>query len=90
MQRKSFNSWQSFKLFHSRAGILQHPIFLSAWLAAKSCRLFVGRPDRYHYLVLLGMNVDDEQSLATISGQGEDNGDEAKIQEDETDDIVTE
>ena len=51
---------------------MQHPIHLSAWLAAKSCRLFVGRPDRYHYLVLLGMEPDEEQSLETVSGPRDD------------------
>ena len=49
--------------------MMQHPVHLSAWLAVKSCRLFVGRPDRYHYLVLLGMEPDEEQNLETISGQ---------------------
>ena len=57
-------------------GILQHPIHLSAWLAAKSCRLFVGRPDRYHYLVLLGIEQDEEQNLETISSQCEDKSEE--------------
>ena len=51
---------------------MQHPIHLSAWLAAKSCRLFVGRPDRYHYLVLLGMEPDDEQNLETVSSHPDD------------------
>lgn len=55
---------------------MQHPIHLSAWLAAKSCRLFVGRPDRYHYLVLLGIEQDEEQNLETISGQHDDNSEE--------------
>ena len=77
-------------ILYLRARILQHPIFLSAWLAAKSCRLFVGRPDRYHYLVLLGMDVDNEQSLTTISRHGEDTEDKTKFQEDEIDDIATE
>lgn len=53
-------------------GIMQHPIHLSAWLAAKSCRLFVGRPDRYHYLVLLGVEPDEEQNLETISSHCDD------------------
>ena len=57
-------------------GIMQHPIHLSAWLAAKSCRLFVGRPDRYHYLVLLGMEQDEEQRLETIRGHCDDNTEE--------------
>jgi len=47
----------------------------------------VGRPDRYHYLVLLGMDVNDEQSLATISRHDEDTEDITKTQED---DITTE
>lgn len=55
---------------------MQHPIHLSAWLAAKSCRLFVGRPDRYHYLVLLGMEPDEEQSLETVSGHQDDKTEE--------------
>ena len=53
----------------------------------------MGRPDRYHYLVLLGivgMDVDDEQSLTTISGHGKDTEDKMKFQEDEIDDIATE
>ena len=36
------------------------------------------------------MDVDDEQSLATISGHGEDTEDITKPQEDEIDDIATE
>lgn len=53
-------------------GIMEHPIHLSAWLAAKSCRLFVGRPDRYHYLVLLGMEPLEEQNLETVSSRFDD------------------
>ena len=66
-------------IFYS-VGIMQHPIHLSAWLAAKSCRLFVGRPDRYHYLVLLGIEQDGEQNLETISGQYDDNSEEKKTE----------
>ena len=51
---------------------MEHPIHLSAWLAAKSCRLFVGRPDRYHYLVLLGMEPLEEQNLETVSSRFDD------------------
>lgn len=60
---------------------MQHPIHLSAWLAAKSCRLFVGRPDRYHYLVLLGMEPDEEQNLETVRGHCDDDGDGKKTTE---------
>ena len=42
----------------------------------------MGRPDCYHYLVLLGMDIDYEQSLATISRHGEDTEDLTKNQKD--------
>lgn len=61
---------------------MQHPIHLSAWLAAKSCRLFVGRPDRYHYLVLLGMEPDEEQSLETVSGARDEDDDKIEEKQD--------
>ena len=64
---------------------MQHPVYLSAWLAAKSCRLFVGRPDRYHYLVLLGMESDEEQNLETISRRCE----HAAVEKTETLDCIS-
>ena len=46
---------------------LQFPIHLSTWIAAKSVRLFVTHPDRYHYLAILGETPPENLSLATIN-----------------------
>ena len=40
---------------------------LSGWVAAKSVRLYVDKNYRYHYLVMLGYDPPENQSLETIS-----------------------
>ena len=54
---------------------VQCPIYLSGWIAAKSVRLFVAHPERYHYLVILGEMPPEELSLATRSANPIDEGD---------------
>ena len=55
---------------------LQFPIHLSTWIAAKSVRLFVTHPDRYHYLAILGETPPENLSLATINKTQEKDLDE--------------
>ena len=47
---------------------LQCPIYLSAWVAAWSVRLFLGQIERYHYLSMLGEDPPEDQSLTTTTG----------------------
>ena len=60
---------------------LQFPIHLSTWIAAKSVRLFVTHPDRYHYLAVLGETPPENLSLATINKTQEKDLDEEEMEE---------
>lgn len=48
---------------------IHSPIYLAGWIAHRSVRLYVGHPDRYHYLAILGQTPPETMSLKTESGQ---------------------
>ena len=65
------------------------PIYLTAWVAAKSVRLFVNKQDRQHFLAILGEELSENLSLATqnkkfqeYEGEKEVEGEREKVHED--------